>query len=635
MKDSNDSNGASPHLLIVDSDANSALDLQRSLEGLGYAVVGAAASGEEAYSLSTVVSPDLVLLDINLKGFVDGIEAARHIRQHHNVPVVYVTGEAGAEALQRAKRTEPFGFVTKPYSVAQLHATVEMALYKDKLERRSKAGKKWLQLTLDAVSDAVVTVDYKGLIRFLNLPAALLAGRELKEALNQELTQVFNLVDRKTGKPFACGLMRSAQGDEWREHLASTVLRCADGTEVAVDEATSPIRDSKGNIIGAVWVFRKSKVEVSRPSRASAPLKMEEISSYFLDLERLLDGVENATTHYQVLGVKPSAAGNVIEAAYKQNRRALNPSGRKITKALPNQTLDRIHAAAEKNSLAFAILSDPAKRREYDDSLRRANVDTPAPNSTPVASTEDEQSGKEKQDDLIIAFRPPQAAGSSLSRPKENRRRFERLKLSLPVHVTGYARAGEKWTEMAQTADVSKQGVAVRLRQRVRTGAVLYLTLPMPLKLRNHGYSEPGYKVYALVRHVEPAQNGVRVAGLEFLGEHPPKGLLDKPWATFRTEKWSGPERRREPREDRAEAVEIEYLNDVMEIVGREKAVTENISRGGMRVCVKKPPADFEMIRVRNQKLDFESFAILRDQFTGVDGGERLCLQLVNQEYPL
>ena len=124
---------------------------------------------------------------------------------------------------------------------------------------------------------------------------------------------------------------------------------------------------------------------------------------------------------------------------------------------------------------------------------------------------------------------------SSKAKAGDNRRRVERFKLNVPARVTGYDRNGGKWHEMTETIDVSRTGVRLRLRRRVKHGTVLFVTLPLPTKLRGHGFSEQSYNVYTLVRRVEPPRQGVRAVGVEFLGEHPPKGFLDNPSAIFRS----------------------------------------------------------------------------------------------------
>jgi two-component system sensor histidine kinase UhpB len=109
--------------------------LKERLKGFGYTVCSVVSSGEEAVKSASEHHPDLVMMDIRLKGAMDGIDAAKKIRQFH-IPVVYVTAYADEETLERAKMTEPFGYVLKPFENRVLHAATEIALYRHKLDLR-------------------------------------------------------------------------------------------------------------------------------------------------------------------------------------------------------------------------------------------------------------------------------------------------------------------------------------------------------------------------------------------------------------------------------------------------------------------------------------------------------------------
>jgi hypothetical protein len=123
--------------------------------------------------------------------------------------------------------------------------------------------------------------------------------------------------------------------------------------------------------------------------------------------------------------------------------------------------------------------------------------------------------------------------------------------------------------------------------------------------------------------------------GLEFIGAQPPGDFLKKPWATFKTQKWVGPDRRQEPRETIVERIEVEYLDAEQQPIGKEIAITENISPSGARIRVKDAPGNFECLRIKSPKRRFESLALLRNQFTGKDGIERLCLEFVESKFPV
>jgi hypothetical protein len=239
---------------------------------------------------------------------------------------------------------------------------------------------------------------------------------------------------------------------------------------------------------------------------------------------------------------------------------------------------------------------------------------------------------------IAIKAPTPQAVYTKLTVPSSapvNRRRAERFNLAIPIFVKGYDRSGNRWQEVTKTVNVGRLGVAIRLQTRLRHGSVVHVTLPLPTKLRSHGFSEPGYNMYAIVRRIEPLVGDARVIGLEFIGNQPPAGYLHKPWAVFRTQAWDGPDRRREPRIEHAENVLIEYLDESKEMLAREVAMTENVSAGGARLRVKHAPADFEIARVTSGNQEFSSLALVCNRFTGKDGGERLCLQFIEARWPL
>ncbi len=123
-------------ILVVEDERIVARSLGKQLATLGYAVVASVASGEEAIKKADSLRPDLVLMDINLDGPMDGVEAAAIIRTGFQLPVVFLTAYSNMEILERAKVTEPFGYILKPYQERELHVVIETALYKHRMERR-------------------------------------------------------------------------------------------------------------------------------------------------------------------------------------------------------------------------------------------------------------------------------------------------------------------------------------------------------------------------------------------------------------------------------------------------------------------------------------------------------------------
>ena len=127
-------------ILIVEDEALVAKDLANRLSGLGYSVCGKASTGETAIELVKQHMPDLVMMDIVLKGEMDGIDAAEVIKEKWSIPVVFLTAYADTDKLERAKLAYPFGYILKPFKDGELKATLEIALYVSKVDaKRRKA----------------------------------------------------------------------------------------------------------------------------------------------------------------------------------------------------------------------------------------------------------------------------------------------------------------------------------------------------------------------------------------------------------------------------------------------------------------------------------------------------------------
>jgi len=125
-------------ILVVEDERIVADDIRTSLERLEYTVPAIVYSGGEAIKKAAEINPDLVLMDIVLEGEMDGIEAASAIRSRFDIPVVYLTAYADKKTLERAKITEPFGYIIKPFEDRELNSTIEIALYKHTMERKLK-----------------------------------------------------------------------------------------------------------------------------------------------------------------------------------------------------------------------------------------------------------------------------------------------------------------------------------------------------------------------------------------------------------------------------------------------------------------------------------------------------------------
>ncbi|HBL22966.1 MAG TPA: hypothetical protein DDZ40_02495 [Deltaproteobacteria bacterium] len=243
-------------ILVVEDEAIEALDIERRLTASGYTVIDSVSTGEEAVRRVEETGPDLVLMDISLHGEMDGVSAAGMIRTQFDIPVVYLTAYADEPTLQRAKLTEPHGYIVKPFKERELYIAIDMALYKHKLERKLKENEKWLATTLRSIGDAVIATDNAGQITFMNGVAEDLLGWKLEEVLNRKLTEVFTIVNRDTRLPVENPVTRVLR-EGFVVGLANhTVLIARNGSEIPIDDSAAPIKDDNRAITGVILVFR-------------------------------------------------------------------------------------------------------------------------------------------------------------------------------------------------------------------------------------------------------------------------------------------------------------------------------------------------------------------------------------------
>ena len=185
--------GRPPRVLIVEDEAIISLDIKRLLSSSGFSVAAVAATAEQALRAIETSAPDLVLMDIHLKGAKDGIETASEIRNLFHLPVVFVTAHADKATLERARKTEPFGYIVKPISALSLTSTVEMALHKHRIDRQLEEHRAWLTTVLQSIPDAVVVTDLAGQVQFVNSTAEQLLDAAQAKLLGRPIDEVLPL----------------------------------------------------------------------------------------------------------------------------------------------------------------------------------------------------------------------------------------------------------------------------------------------------------------------------------------------------------------------------------------------------------------------------------------------------------
>jgi len=186
-----------PKILIVEDEAIVAMDLRLRLRDLGYGVAGLASNGEEAIAMAANLRPDLLLMDISLGAGMDGIEAAHHA-QALGLPVVFLTAFADEATLARAKESAPYGYLLKPFDERSLHSTIEMALYRHRMEKELKASESRLRAIIEHALDLVVILDHTGLVSYSSPAAERILGYRHGERFGMPAADMVHPEDRAT-----------------------------------------------------------------------------------------------------------------------------------------------------------------------------------------------------------------------------------------------------------------------------------------------------------------------------------------------------------------------------------------------------------------------------------------------------
>jgi len=263
-------------ILIVEDEAIVALDLQMQLEELGYEVVGTADEGAAALALAERHQPDLVLMDVHLKGPADGVQTAAALARRAPVPVVYLTAHSDDHTVRRAADTAPYGYLTKPFQIRELRAAIEVALTKSRMERQLHDSERWFASTLQCVADGVVLTGLDGRVRFVNPSAEALLGCRNEQVLGRPVGDLVRFAAGAADADApAAGRPSEAVAQALRDGAVVGIehglrLLAADGRHVPVDQSASPIDDEHGRRLGAVLVLRDATRRLAQEARLRA-----------------------------------------------------------------------------------------------------------------------------------------------------------------------------------------------------------------------------------------------------------------------------------------------------------------------------------------------------------------------------
>lgn len=179
-------------ILVVEDESIVAEDIKNSLQMAGYTVLATASSGADAIKRVKEFHPDIVLMDIVIKGEIDGIETAKQIRSVLDIPVVYLTAFSDEKTIERAKITEPFGYIIKPFNKRELSITVEMALYKHRIDDELKKSMKFFESILQSIVFGIWVTDKDDIIRYANQGVGNVIGIKPEKIIGMQIFNDFN-----------------------------------------------------------------------------------------------------------------------------------------------------------------------------------------------------------------------------------------------------------------------------------------------------------------------------------------------------------------------------------------------------------------------------------------------------------
>jgi DNA-binding LytR/AlgR family response regulator len=259
-------------ILVVEDESIVAKDIQRTLEKLGYEVPATASSAESAFQKLEEVEPDLVFLDIKLKGEQDGVHIAEHIKDRYDIPVIFLTSFVDQDTIDRAKVTEPYGYLVKPFNEGDLKTTVEMALFKFSKDRALRMSEQRLSNALGKIENAVFVTDQDLRLNYINEKALAICGG--LSGMDSVGLDIYSLI----------GIEKEGGVSISKDDLKSTVVRDnilslsnayviikKDNSNIPCNFTASAVRDEKDNFLGVAIVVTDASESIVPATNQTTP----------------------------------------------------------------------------------------------------------------------------------------------------------------------------------------------------------------------------------------------------------------------------------------------------------------------------------------------------------------------------
>jgi PAS domain S-box-containing protein len=336
-------------ILVVEDESIVAKDIQQTLIRLGYDVPATASSAQNAFAKLEEIDPDLVFLDIKLKGELDGIHIAEHIKKTYDIPVIFLTSFVDKNTLDRAKITEPYGYIVKPFSESDLQTTVEMALYKFKKDLQVRENEKRYVNALVNVEEAILITDTECRITFLNPKAETITGFGNESAQGINLFKIIKFENEEYEIGNADALNRYMKQGEVLQIPQCNITMIRDYQVKKGSVTCSPIRDEKNQHLGYAVALtenvmtsttqKNAEPKTTTPSEpAISPLENQVIqNSFFVKRGSMLVKVFLENIYWL------QAMDNYVIIQTKEDQFVIHATMKDIETKLPNEKFMRVH----------------------------------------------------------------------------------------------------------------------------------------------------------------------------------------------------------------------------------------------------------------------------------------------------
>lgn len=245
-------------IMIVEDEALVALDLRNRLQTAGYRVPAMATTAEQAIISAQTHLPDLILMDIRLKGDVNGIEAAKSIRASVDVPVVFLTAHSDPDTLRAAQEASPFGYITKPFGEIDFRSQIETACLRHRAESELLLSRELLASVIMGLPEAVIATDLNDDILFMNPVAEQITGFGRAEVLGRKLADVLCLRDEKLDRSAPSPVFAAQSADSAPLPLKARYRACRKSGATMVLEIAANMTMVSDMITGVVLQIRES-----------------------------------------------------------------------------------------------------------------------------------------------------------------------------------------------------------------------------------------------------------------------------------------------------------------------------------------------------------------------------------------